>query len=296
MANGPDHDYRYDRRALRRDFDSAATTYDDVAVLQRTVAERLDERLDVMRIQPQRILDLGSGSGTGAKLMTRRYRKAELVQIDLAHAMLHRARRHAPRWFSRQRFIQADARALPLVADSIDLVFSSLMLQWTEQPDEVFAELRRSLRVGGLLIFSSFGPDTLRELRASWAAVDDAPHVHRFIDLHDLGDALIRAGFEHPVMEMETLCLTYRDCHALMREMQQLGAQNALTGRRRSLTGRRRLSAMIAEYEKFRDAGRLPATFEVIYGHAWVAATSASTGEARIPLEQLRRPGKRVRS
>lgn len=292
--NNSHPDYRYDRRAMRRDFNSAATTYDDVAVLQRTVAERLDERLDLIRLQPQRILDLGSGSGAGAKLLTRRYRKPELLQVDLAHAMLQQARRHAPRWFSRQHFIQADAHALPLAADSVDMVFSNLMLQWVEQPDAVFAELRRCLRVGGLLIFSSFGPDTLCELRASWAAVDDSPHVHRFIDLHDLGDALVRAGFEHPVMEMEKLRLTYPDCHALMREMQRLGAQNALTGRRRSLTGRQRLTAMIAEYEKFREAGRLPATFEVVYGHAWTTVAAPVTGEVRIPLAQLRRSGKRT--
>lgn len=290
----PNRNDMYDRRALQRDFDTAAESYDEVAVLQREVADRLAQRLDMIRMQPRRLLDLGSGSGAGAALLRRRYRQAEIIQVDLAHAMLRRARKRAPRWFSRQRFVQADARALPLVAGSIDMAYSNLMLQWLEQPQAVFSELRRCMRTGGLFIFSSFGPDTLHELRASWAVVDDAPHVHSFIDLHDLGDALVRAGFEHPVMEMEIIRLTYPDCRTLMRELQQLGAQNALAGRRRALTGRRRLQAMIAAYEQYRDAGRLPATFEVIYGHAWASASIPAAGEVRIPLANLQRPGKRT--
>jgi malonyl-CoA O-methyltransferase len=289
----PGMDDALDRRALLRDFDTAAETYDKVAVLQRTVAERLVERLEIINITPDRIVDLGSGSGAGANLLTQRYRRARILQVDLAPAMLRLARKRAPRWFSRQHFVQADARSLPLAAGMVDMVFSNLMLQWLEQPAAAFTEIRYGLRTGGLLMFSSFGPDTLKELRASWAAVDEAPHVHRFMDMHDLGDALVRAGFEHPVMEMEQITLTYGDCQALMRELQQLGAQNVHIGRRRSLTGRRRMQAMIAAYEQYRQADRLPATFEVIYGHAWASAVR-SGGEVRVPISHLRHPDKRA--
>lgn len=284
-----------DRRAVARDFDTAAATYDKVAVLQRAVLERLLERLDIIRLQPRVILDLGSGSGGAARQLARRYRRARVLQLDIAHGMLSLARRRSWRWFSRQQFIQADALALPLAPASVDFAFSNLMLQWIDRPDQAFTELRRSLRPGGLVQFASFGPDTLQELRASWSAVDAAPHVSPFIDMHNIGDALVQAGFLDPVMEAEHFHLTYPDCYALMRELQQLGAQNALAARRRSLTGRHRLQGMVAAYEQFRDEdGRLPATFEVVYGHAWVPeqprqTRDADTGEVRVPLDSLRR-------
>lgn len=285
----------FDRRLVARDFDAAAGTYDKVAVLQRAVLERLIERLDVIRLQPGIILDLGSGSGAAASELTRRYRRARLLQLDIAHGMLRRAQRRAPRWFSRQQFIQADALALPLAAASLDFAFSNLVLQWIEQPQTVFSELHRCLRPGGLVLFSTFGPDTLQELRASWSAVDELPHVNPFIDMHNIGDALVHAGFQDPVMETEHFHLTYGDSFALMRELQQLGARNAMLSRRRSLTGRHRLQGMVAAYEQLRDhEGRLPATFEVVYGHAWMPETprqtrDADTGEVRVPLPALKR-------
>lgn len=285
----------FDRRTVMRDFDTAAGTYDKVAVLQRIVLERLLERLDVIRLQPAVVLDLGAGSGAAAAELTRRYRRARLLQVDISRNMLRRARARAPRWFSSQYFVQADAQALPLAKAGLDFAFSNLMLQWVEQPQQVFVELRRCLRPGGLVQFSSFGPDTLKELRASWSAVDEMPHVNPFIDMHNIGDALVHAGFQDPVMETEHFRLTYQDCYALMREQQQLGAQNALVSRRRSLTGRHRLQGMIAAYEQFRDHdGRLPATFEVVYGHAWVPETPQQTrdtdsGEVGVPLNSLKR-------
>lgn len=283
-----------DRRTVARDFDTAAATYDRVAVLQRTVLERLLERLDMIRLQPGVIVDLGSGSGSAARQLARRYRRADLLQLDIAHGMLSRARKRSWRWFSRQHFIQADALALPLAPASVDFAFSNLMLQWIDQPETAFRELRRCLRPGGLVQFASFGPDTLQELRASWSAVDESPHVSPFIDMHNIGDALVQAGFQDPVMETDYFYLTYPDCYALMRELQQLGAQNALAARRRSLTGRRRLQGMVAAYEQFRDADdRLPATFEVVFGHAWVPdqpqqSRDPASGEVHVPLNALK--------
>ncbi|NCS64849.1 MAG: malonyl-[acyl-carrier protein] O-methyltransferase BioC [Hydrogenophilales bacterium CG_4_8_14_3_um_filter_62_83] len=269
------------RQTLRAAFDRAAPTYDDAAFLQQEVARRLDERLAVMKLDPVRILDAGCGTGFAFPLLNRRYPKARLVGLDLAHAMLTEARRRLPRpsLFDRLRtpfaappmaLVGADIEALPLATDSLDLIWSNLAMQWLETPDTAFRELRRVLKPGGLLLFSSFGPDTLRELSAAFAGLDGYRHVNRFIDLHDLGDALMHAGFANPVMEMEYLTLTYADLKGVLRDLKGIGAHTVLDGRRQGLMGRREWQQLVANYETFRHDGRLPATYEVIYGHAWV--------------------------
>jgi malonyl-CoA O-methyltransferase len=168
------------------------------------------------------------------------------------------------------------------------------MLQWCDDPDRVFAECRRVLRPGGLLTFASFGPDTLIELRRAWAAVDGRVHVSRFIDMHDLGDALVRAGLAEPVMDVERQVLTYGEVRDLMRDLKAIGAHNASAGRPRGLTGKGSLARMLAAYESFRREGHLPATYEVVFGHAWAPMTEprphrSEGGEVRIPLSQIGR-------
>ena len=285
--------YRLDKGRARADFNGAAHTYDDTAELQRTVSERLLERLELITVQPQRVLDLGSGTGRSAHKLTRVYRRARLIQADFAANMLRTARRRTSPFFSRNSFLCADAEQLPLADTCIDLVFSNLMLQWSSDPSRVFHEVSRILKPGGLFIFSSLGPDTLHELRDSWRSADAAVHVNTFIDMHDLGDALIHSGFEHPVMETEYFVLTYSNVLALMRDLKQLGANNVNLGRRRTLTGKGRLNAMIAEYEKNRHAGKLPASYEVIYGHAWKRAQAAvPAGESaliKVPIASIKR-------
>lgn len=279
-------------------FNAAAGDYDAIAVLQRTVAEGLLERLEMMRIQPRRILDLGSGTGGAARALARRYRGSRVIQADLALNMLRESRRRPPRWFSRQHFLCADAARLPLRDGSIELTFSSLMLQWCPDPEAVFAGIRRVMRPGGLILFSSLGPDTLRELRESWreAGDDEAVHVNRFYDMHDVGDALIRAGFADPVMEVEMMTLSYAEAGELMRELKRLGACNVNTGRRRSLTGKDRMARMRRAYERRRRDGRLPATYEVVYGHAWVPDAPPqqvrADGAVGIPLGAITRRGR----
>jgi malonyl-CoA O-methyltransferase len=173
----------------------------------------------------------------------------------------------------------------------VDLVFSNATLQWVNDLDATFRELLRVLRPGGLLLFSTFGPDTLKELRAAWAAVDGGAHVSPFLDMHDIGDALVRARFADPVMDVERMTLTYDDIHALMQDLKQLGAHNALSSRSRGLTGRRRLAALREAYERQRRAGRLPATYEVVHGHAWVTAKAqrqfATDDGVAIPLDAI---------
>ncbi|MFQ5659607.1 MAG: malonyl-ACP O-methyltransferase BioC [Gammaproteobacteria bacterium] len=259
---------------MAESFNSAAAHYQRVAVLQQTVAKRLLERLQLINIDPGRVLDLGAGAGSTARLLAKSYHNAAIVHADLALKMLCQSRQGFRRFFSRHAFVCTDAECLALAGSSIDLVFSNLMLQWCNDIDQVFAEINRITRSGGLFIFSSLGPDTLSELRQSWSAVDDTVHVNAFVDMHDLGDALVRAGFEQPVMETEGFTMTYRNVDSLMRELKLLGAHNVNVGRRRSLTGKGRLKGMLNEYEKWRKEGRLPATYEVIYGHAWCRTQS----------------------
>lgn len=261
-------EFRLDTRRVRRAVDRAAAGYETRAVLQRTVEAHCLARLDLVRLRPQAILDLGCGPGVAGRALLRRYRGAQVTGVDFAPAMLREARRRR-RWFSAQRFVCADAQALPLAADSMDLVFSNLTVQWCNDPAAVLAEAWRVLRPGGLFIFTSLGPDTLKELRTAWRAVDGATHVSAFIDMHDLGDALGRSGFEQPVLDVEQFCLTYADVRALAVDLKSIGASNATAGRPRRLTGRAAWSAMQAAYEPFRSEGRLPATYEVIYAHAW---------------------------
>jgi len=294
--------FHIDKRRVRRAFDRAAAGYDRVAMLQREVGTRLVERLDYIRLQPQTILDIGAGTGRLSKALAQRYKKARVIALDLAPNMLRAARCHAgplARLLHRQSFVCGDAERLPLADLSTDMIFSNLTLQWCGNLDSALAEFRRLLKPGGLLLFSSFGPDTLKELRDSWAAVDQDVHVGAFIDMHDIGDALLRGGFADPVMDAERFTLTYPDVYGVMRELKALGAHNAADGRPRTLTGKGRLRAMTAAYERYRDKESLPATFEVVYGLAWVPAGSkASTAEkgvVKIPLAALQRraPGGR---
>jgi malonyl-CoA O-methyltransferase len=282
--------YSKEKNRVAAAFDRAARDYDALAEFQGTVADRLLERLDFMRLAPGMILDLGAGTGRASRALAKRYPAARVIESDLAFGML-RGARGLGRWFRRRRTVCADAELLPFADASLDLVFSSLMLQWCNDPGVVFAELQRVLRPGGLLIFSTLGPDTLRELRDSWAIADADVHVNAFIDMHDLGDALVRAALSEPVMETERFTLSYADGHALMRDLKSLGARNANAGRRRSLTGKGRLQSMLRAYESHRRDGRLPATYEVVYGHAWrpEADPRREPGVAVVPVSAITR-------
>lgn len=284
-----------DKRRARASFERAAPDYDHVAVLQREIADRLLERLDYIRIEPQRILDIGSGTGYVSEALLKRYRRAEVLALDFAHAMLLRARRRGS-WWRRPRCLCADAEALPLADDSVDLILSSATFQWCNDIERTFAECRRVLRPGGLLLFTSFGPDTLMELRRAWSAVDAHAHVSPFLDMHDLGDALVRARLADPVMDAEHLTLTYTDLTSLMRDLKTLGARNATRERPRGLTSRRQLAALEAAYESERREDRLPATYEVLYGHAWMPEHDSRSASVSVPLSTLTRADQTLRS
>jgi malonyl-CoA O-methyltransferase len=273
-------------------FNRSAQDYAEHAVLQRTVAERLLERLELVSISPKVIIDAGSGPGGAARRLAKRYKGAQVLQLDLSMQMLNQSRSQDSRFFSKQQYICGDAESLPLENNSLELVFSSLMLQWCNDLDATFAQIKSTLKKQGLFLFATLGPDTLKELRSSWAEVDDDVHVNTFIDMHDIGDALVRAGFVEPVMDVEHITLTYEDGFSLMRDLKTLGANNADTERHKGLTGKNKMNRMMAAYEKFRSEGRLPATYEVVYGHAWTPLQEASPGslvnEAYFPISSLK--------
>jgi malonyl-CoA O-methyltransferase len=285
--------YRLDRRALARAFDRAGGNYEAGAALQRQVRQELLSRLDYFRLAPSHILDLGAGSCHSSLALQKLFPKARVLALDLAPGMLAAAPR--AHWWQRGfDRICADACALPLAGASVDLIYSNLMLQWCDRPELVFQEIGRVLRSDGLLLFSSFGPDTLRELRRAWSSADENPHVSLFPDMPQLGAALMQAGLREPVMDVENHCLHYPDAHALMRSLKLIGARNAAVSRARGLTGRARLQRMIDGYEQQRQDAGLPATYEVIFGSAFGAAAGSRNatdgdGGIAVPLSTLRR-------
>jgi len=273
-----------DPRAVRRSFGRAAATYDGAAVLQREVGARLAERLDVVKLVPATILDAGSGTGEAIGELSARYPSARVVALDAALPMLQQARARSTRGrslltrllgplgrggASAPAFVCADATSLPLSGVCVELVWSNLMLQWVNDLPRALAEFRRVLKVGGLLTFTTFGPDTLKELARAFARVDGHTHVGRFVDMHDLGDLLVQSGFADPVMDMELITVTYPSPAALLAELKSIGATNQTRGRPRGLTGRGRRAALEAALLTLARDGRIPATFEVVYGHAW---------------------------
>jgi malonyl-CoA O-methyltransferase len=287
-----------DKRVTRESFSRAASTYDRAAVLQREVGDRMAERLDYIRIEPARVLDAGSGTGHGTLSLAARYTKAQRIALDIAPAMLRAAAAKEPGgWlsaFSARRRTQpvcADLERLPLSSASIDLVWSNLALQWVNDLPAAFGEFARVTRPGGLVMFSTFGPDTLKELRAAFAQVDGFSHVSRFTDMHDIGDMLLEAGFVTPVVDMERITLTYPSVPELMRDLKAIGAHNATAGRRTGLMGRRTFERVVEAYERFRSDDRLPATYEVVYGHAWRGeARRTAEGHAVVRFDRAR-PG-----
>ena len=270
-------DYVADKRLVRRAFDRAAQSYDSAAVLQREVGGRMLSRLDYVKISPKTILDAGSGTGKGRRDLGRIYPDAAIVELDLSLAMLLKARPEVPWW--KKPFSEAapqvcgDIENLPLKSSSVDMGWSNLALQWCSDLNAALSEISRIMKPQGLFMFSTFGPDTLKELRRAFP--DSHAHVNRFVDMHDIGDALLHSGFAIPVMDMECITLTYQDVRGVMQDLKAIGAHNALQGRPRGLFGKSAWDRLVENYESMRRDGRLPATFEVVYGHAWKPEQSA---------------------
>jgi malonyl-CoA O-methyltransferase len=266
------NEFLIDKQQVSRSFSRAASSYDAAAVLQREVCQRMLERLDYIRLQPTRVLDVGSGTGWGTRQLTAKYADAQVISLDIALGMLQLSRGQTSWWrklLSPPPAICADVEALPFADNSFEMVWSNLALQWCNDLPATIVDLHRILKPDGLLMFSTFGPDTLKELRRAFHGVDSHSHLNRFADMHDIGDMLSHGGFAEPVMDMEYLTLTYDDVRGVLYDLKAIGAHNATAGRGQGLMGKQAWARLVENYEQQRRDGKLPATYEVIYGHAW---------------------------
>jgi malonyl-CoA O-methyltransferase len=287
--------YSVDKHWLRRSFDRASTTYDAAAVLPTLVRDLLLQRLELTDLSPVLVVDAGAGTGHAGRALKRRYPRAQVLAVDSSFGMLHAAGRQQS-WLRPFARLCADAERLPLPDGSVDLIVSNFMLQWSDL-GLALAEFRRVLAPRGFLTFTTLGPDTLRELRAAWARAGGAhadyhTRVGHFLDMHDIGDALVRAGFAAPVLDVERYTLTYTDVRHLAADLKAVGARNATNGRLKGLTGPRKFAAMQSAYEAFRVDGRLPATYEVVFGQAWGPAAPARRSGAEsthVSVDELKR-------
>ena len=278
-----------EKKRIQRHFNLKAECYESSAVLQREVCHRMLEKLSWVKHKPEIILDAGAGTGWGSRGLMDFYKSAKVIAMDLSLPMLKQARKKGG-FFRKPGLLCADAEQLPLADNSVDMIFSSLMLQWCDA-EKVFKEFVRVLRPGGLIMFSTFGPDTLKELRQSWSVVDQSNHVNEFVDMHDLGDALLLAGFAEPVMDMDMMTLTYNDVMTVMTDLKAIGANTPVRNKMRGLLTPGKLQKVIAEYESHRKENVLPASFEIVYGHAWKTARSENrkqTDEIEIPISDIR--------
>ncbi len=271
---------------VRRRFDHAAHRFDAVDFVHSATRDGLLARLEPMTIEARTILDLGSATGSGSRLLARRFRRARIVAVDLSRNMLEATRRKRSR-FTRRLSVQANAEELPFADQSIDVIFANLLLPWVSDPVLLFAEVSRVLRKDGLFLFSTLGPDSLGEIRDAWACVDTREHANRFFDMHDIGDAAIRAGLRDPVLDVDRLSVTYNDAEALFRDLTDMGARNCLQNRERSLGGAGRFRAMKAALDDQRKGGLLTLDLELVYGHCWGSGPQSTDGEYRINAERI---------
>ncbi len=274
----------FDTRQVRRAFSRASASYGAAAALQHEVESRLLESLDFLDDRvPGVVLDLGSGPATAAVAMRERFPRARVMAMDLALPMLQQAKIPGG-WNPLRRTIDrinADARALPLADGSVDVLFCNLCLQWVDDLPAAFAGFRRVLKPDGLLLCSTFGTDTLVELREAFGQADPAPHVSPFVSIAQFGDALMQSGFRNPVLDRDVFVPRYDDLPTLMRELRAIGATNAMAARRGTLTGKARFAAAAQAYAQLTGTDapdaetRLPATWEVIYAVAWAPQPGA---------------------
>ncbi len=274
--------------ALKQAFNRAAPAYAEYGLLSQEIAARLFDRLDVIKVQPEIVVDLGCSTGYCTVELAQRFPNAQIIGIDFAEQMLNFATSGI-----NINYQCENAEHTSLADQSIDFVFANLLLHWCDMK-ALFAEVKRVLKPNGLLLFSTLGPDTLQELRYCWRQVDKLTHVHQFTDMHDIGDLLLEMKFADPVMDMEFLTTTFPDAESLMYSLKMAGAHNVNVNRPKHLMGKQKLEKVVEAYEQFRDEDNLiPATFEVIYGHAWQPDLSQrqsidADGHAHIPINLIK--------
>lgn len=282
--NARNHESDLRPRDVRRRFDRAAGRFQEADFVHRVTREALLERMRPMTTAAKTVIDLGSATGAAIPLLEKRFRSAKVVAVDLSAGMLQVVRRKRS-LLSKRRAVQADAHALPFADASVDVVFSNLMLPWVGKPAGVFAEVARVLKQDGLFAFSTLGPDSLLEIRDAWQTVDDGEHVGRFPDMHDVGDALVRAGLRDPVLDVDRLSVSYRDADALFRDLAAVGARNCLRNRRPGLTGLHRFRRFVDALFPAGEGRAL--TLELVYGHGWGGGARRGGGDVVIDAGKI---------
>ena len=275
-------------RDVRRRFDRAANTFGAADFAHGVTRAGLLARLQPLRIDAKTVLDLGAATGSATVLLQKRFGGAHIVSLDLSHNMLLQRKRRR-RWFTRTSSVQADAQRLPFADGSFDVVFANLLLPWVNDHAAVFAEVSRVLRQGGALAFATLGPDSLKQLSHAWGHVDKQAHVHRFPDMHDIGDALVRAGLADPVLDVDRLTVKYPDAHKLFRDLTLSGSRNSLAGRRRGLLGKRQFNRLVAALSEATSGAGIEIELELVYGHCWSTGPRDEPGHFHIDATTIPR-------
>jgi malonyl-CoA O-methyltransferase len=309
MSSSPPSRFEINRRLARLHFSKAAKHYDASAIIQKEIADRLLERFSLVKINPKEVLDIGCGTGYSLAALAERFSTADITALDFAYPMVQHARERLEpqssllkKWMHQAqrlvrspapsfRWMNADMLQLPLMNNSMDVIHSCLALQWAGSSLlELFSEWHRVLNNNGVLFFATLGPDTLKELKQAFSTIEHTSHIHRFIDMHDIGDALLHVGFSDPVMEMETLTVQYTHPLAIFHDLKGIGAAYSVQDQsNRGLMGKSRWKRLLTAWENTQKEGKWPVTYEVIYGHAWKPPASLPTAEGYKPIQWMSR-------
>jgi len=280
-------------RDVRRRFDRAADTFDAADFAHGVTRNGLLTRMQPLRIDAKTVLDLGAATGSATPLLQKRFRRAHVVSLDLSHKMLLQRKRRQ-RWFTRTSSVQADAVHLPFAEATFDVVFANQLLPWVNDLAAVLAEISRVLQKGGVLAFATLGPDSLGQLTRAWRQVDgqaheNQAHVHRFPDMHDIGDALVRAGLADPVLDVDRLTVKYPDANKLFRDLKLSGSRNSLADRRRGLLGKQQFKALVAALSAATPGAGIEIELELVYGHCWSTGPRNEPGHFHIDASAIPR-------
>ena len=280
-------------RDLRRRFETAAQHFDTADFVHAVTREGLFARLDPVVVEPKTVLDLGSATGGADNALRSQFKPQHIISLDIARNMLRQSIRKRS-WLRRlsscrASHIQADASRLPLADQSIDLVFSNLLLPFVDNHDAVFREVARILTKGGVFAFATLGPDSLAEIRRAWRAVDDSAHVRVFPDMHDIGDALVQSGLREPVLDVDRLTIRYEDSAKLFADLTNVGARNALAQRNRSLVSRDRFDRMLRILTSADGSNTIQLELELVDGHCWGGGGKAQPGDVKIDASHIPR-------
>ena len=268
---------------IRRRFERAAASFDQADFVHAATRQGLLSRLAPLLVDAGTVVDLGAATGAANRSLSKRFKGAHLISIDLAHGMLGRARSKKS-WLSKISFAQADAGALPLANGSVDVVFSNMLLPWFDDPGPVFSEVARVLRKGGVFAFATLGPDSLQEIRRAWQQVDNSVHVNRFPDMHNLGDGLVNAGLRDPVLDVDRLSVSYESSTRLFDDLTAVGGRNSLDQRTRGLTSRKRFAAM---NKGLTEPAGIALDLELVYGHCWGSGPRNEPGNYKIDANRI---------